>query len=379
MADSAQTPRTATVRGDRVALAILVAALVVRVGILAFAGSLDLTIDDERQYREIALNILHGNGFAISDQLTSLRPPLYPAFLAFVWWLVGGEHHFAVRVIQVILEPRHLRARLHDQPAPARSDGGADDAGRPRLLSVAAVRQHALALGGTFHVPPHGVRRLLPADHRPPALGARPPDRGGARPRRPDAERPLAVSRCARATGGLGCQGTLRSRLLIAGALLAGYAAVITPWAVRNTRLQGTLTVVDTMGGMNLRMGNYEHTDYDVGVEGVPPVTHEEVVRVFAENNEQAPRPALRRDPRAPRGPRLPVRHRPQRRSVRGLMTGEQVLVRIELTFKTEGDAQGLGDRIEESVRLIVGREALEEFRVRTIPLGRRKGPRPVE
>jgi 5'-methylthioadenosine phosphorylase len=28
-------------------------------------------------------------------------------------------------------------------------------------------------------------------------------------------------------------------------------------------------------------------TDYDVGVEGVPPVTHEKVVRVFAENNEK--------------------------------------------------------------------------------------------
>ncbi len=28
-------------------------------------------------------------------------------------------------------------------------------------------------------------------------------------------------------------------------------------------------------------------TDYDVGVEGAPPVTHEEVVRVFEENNER--------------------------------------------------------------------------------------------
>jgi hypothetical protein len=60
-------------------------------------------------------------------------------------------------------------------------------------------------------------------------------------------------------------------------------------------------------------------------------------------------------------------------------MTGEQVLVRIELTFKTEADARALGDRIEESVRLIVGREALEEFRVRTIPLSRKKGPPSVE
>jgi 5'-methylthioadenosine phosphorylase len=28
-------------------------------------------------------------------------------------------------------------------------------------------------------------------------------------------------------------------------------------------------------------------TDYDVGVEGVPPVTNDEVVRVFTENNEK--------------------------------------------------------------------------------------------
>lgn len=60
-------------------------------------------------------------------------------------------------------------------------------------------------------------------------------------------------------------------------------------------------------------------------------------------------------------------------------MSGEPVLVRIELTFKTDADARELGDRIEESVRLIVGREALEEFRVRTLPLSQRKGPRPVE
>ncbi len=28
-------------------------------------------------------------------------------------------------------------------------------------------------------------------------------------------------------------------------------------------------------------------TDYDVGVEGVPPVSNDEVMRVFAENNER--------------------------------------------------------------------------------------------
>lgn len=57
----------------------------------------------------------------------------------------------------------------------------------------------------------------------------------------------------------------------------------------------------------------------------------------------------------------------------------ERVLVSVEIRFKTEDDARAVGDRIEEAVRQIVGRESLEEFRVRTLPLSRRKGPRPVE
>jgi 4-amino-4-deoxy-L-arabinose transferase-like glycosyltransferase len=48
-----------------------------------------------------------------------------------------------------------------------------------------------------------------------------------------------------------------------AALLVAGHVAVIAPWAVRNTRLQGTVTIVETMGAENLRMGNYEHTPMD--------------------------------------------------------------------------------------------------------------------
>jgi len=50
-------------------------------------------------------------------------------------------------------------------------------------------------------------------------------------------------------------------------------------------------------------------------------------------------------------------------------MAAEPVLVTVELRFKTSEDPQQLGDRIRESVRLIVGGEALEEFRVRVLPL----------
>jgi hypothetical protein len=45
-------------------------------------------------------------------------------------------------------------------------------------------------------------------------------------------------------------------------------------------------------------------------------------------------------------------------------------LVRVELSFASEEDPEALGDRIKESVANIVGREAIEEFRVRTMPLG---------
>ena len=55
----------------------------------------------------------------------------------------------------------------------------------------------------------------------------------------------------------------LARRLALPCLVLAGYAVVVAPWAVRNTRLQGVVTIVDTMGGMNLRMGNYEFTPDD--------------------------------------------------------------------------------------------------------------------
>ena len=56
-------------------------------------------------------------------------------------------------------------------------------------------------------------------------------------------------------------------------------------------------------------------------------------------------------------------------------------LVRVELAFVSEDDPGSVGERIRESVRMIVGREALEEFRVRTMPLDVKKKEhlRPVD
>jgi hypothetical protein len=44
-------------------------------------------------------------------------------------------------------------------------------------------------------------------------------------------------------------------------------------------------------------------------------------------------------------------------------------LVRVELSFVTEDDVEQLADRIREATASIVGRDELDEFRVRTMSL----------
>jgi hypothetical protein len=56
----------------------------------------------------------------------------------------------------------------------------------------------------------------------------------------------------------------------------------------------------------------------------------------------------------------------------------EKVLVTIEMRFTTEEEPEQLGERVRESARLIVGRDALEDFRLRVLPLAPPKKPRSV-
>ena len=56
----------------------------------------------------------------------------------------------------------------------------------------------------------------------------------------------------------------------------------------------------------------------------------------------------------------------------------DPVLVTIELRFRTEDDPAQLGDRVRESVAMVVGRENLEDFRLRVLPLAPPKEPRAV-
>ena len=53
---------------------------------------------------------------------------------------------------------------------------------------------------------------------------------------------------------------------------------------------------------------------------------------------------------------------------------GDKVLVTVEIRFVTEEDPAALAERVKESASLIVGRDKLEEFRARSMPLAPRKG-----
>ena len=50
-------------------------------------------------------------------------------------------------------------------------------------------------------------------------------------------------------------------------------------------------------------------------------------------------------------------------------VAGDPVLARVELTFRTDEDPQALADRVREATAQIVGPQALEEFRLRVLPL----------
>jgi hypothetical protein len=55
----------------------------------------------------------------------------------------------------------------------------------------------------------------------------------------------------------------------------------------------------------------------------------------------------------------------------------DPVLVTIEMRIRTTDDPKQLGERVRESTAMIVGRDELEEFRVRVLPLVEKKRGRP--
>jgi len=240
--------------------------LVVRLAILWHTAGLDTRIADEKQYRQLAQSLAEGRGFAWdSGELTSLRPPLYPALVAGIWSVTGVQNYQAVRLVQILLALLTTWVVYEMGRRTYRETVGRAAAAVFWLYPGLMLFNFLLLTEGLFTlllaawvlfgvmlvqapVPRAGVALACGL-----ALGL------GALTR--SVLWPMPLLFCPLLVVLL--RGPWARRLIAAALVFAGYVLVVGPWAVRNTRLQGVPTVVDTMGGLNLRMGNYEHTPDD--------------------------------------------------------------------------------------------------------------------
>jgi 4-amino-4-deoxy-L-arabinose transferase-like glycosyltransferase len=235
--------------------------LLVRLILLYATRDTGLMIVDEQHYHTLALNLLHGHGFAWEPgNLTSIRPPLYPAFIGAVWSLTGTENLLVIRIAQIFIALANvyllyrLGLLLFDRRVSLLAAAGL--AFYPSFLAFNVFVLTEVLFTFLLTLTVLGVAILLKTGSAWIAWG----------------------------TGvGLGLAALTRSvlwpfplvlcpflffatpanrqrRFWLAGLLLVGYALVVAPWAIRNTRLQGVFTMIDTMAGITLRMGNYEHT-----------------------------------------------------------------------------------------------------------------------
>jgi len=247
--------------GHRGLLLILGVGLLIRFALLYTTSDMGLMIVDEQHYHILAHNLLHGYGFAWEPDLpTSLRPPLYPFIIALVWKIAGSESVELIRGIQIFLNLFNVLILywvgelLFDRRVALFA--AASFCFYPSFIAFNSLFLTEVLFTLFLTLTASGYVMLIKTG-RPSVAWATGCALGLASLTRsilwpfPAVLCPLAF---------FSVRGSRWMRIQIALSLLLGYVLVVAPWAVRNTRLQEVVTVIDTMGGLNLRMGNYEHT-----------------------------------------------------------------------------------------------------------------------
>src|SRR5688572_10014043 len=225
---------------------VIGAGVLLRLAILANTGDLTIRIADEAHYHTLATSLVEGRGFSFESGPTSLRPPLYPGFIALVWTVTGTTSLQAVRGAQILLSVATAwlvfwtTRRLYDD--------------RAALYAAAlAMFYPALIASGFFLLTETLFTFLLVAVA---ALAV-------AVVQQPSWWRAASLGACIAlaaltrsvlwpfpivAAAALACllPGALRTRLGIGAAVVVGAAIVLAPWALRNTRLQKVPVLVDT-------------------------------------------------------------------------------------------------------------------------------------
>jgi 4-amino-4-deoxy-L-arabinose transferase-like glycosyltransferase len=218
---------------------------------------------DEVQYQEIAVNLVEGRGFMMEGRLTSWRPPLYPFVLSVLYRIAGTTDPDVVRIVQAVVSlgtvvSVYLLARtiFGRRIAPL---AAAIMAFYPSLLFY---NNHLLSevlfiFLGTLAAWAFAAYLRAP---RPATLVLAAVGLGLSVLARdivwPTVFIMIALMKYAAAL-------PWRRWAAHSVALVVILLALTVPWVVRNTRVQGTFTLIATNGGMVFLAGNYENTPWD--------------------------------------------------------------------------------------------------------------------
>jgi len=242
-------------------LAGLLLGAVVRLGLWFWFRDDQLHTADEGDYNTLALQLLKQGEYSfVPGSPTSIRPPLYPAFVAGIFAIAGAGNVAAVRFVQaaVSLLTVLLTYRLAGLIAPRRTAAWA--AGMlcfyPSLLAYNNLILTEVLF--TFLLTLSCLLTVLGLQRRSTGLfaatgvilGLAALTRSVVWLAPPFLAAFLLFVSCDR----------WAKRLAAAAALLSAFALTIAPWAVRNTKVQGTFVAIDVMGGRNFMMGNYRYT-----------------------------------------------------------------------------------------------------------------------
>jgi len=242
---------------------LLLAGLVLRLVLLWRCDGMALGISDERDYDRLATSIVQRGEFGFEGQLTSIRPPLYPALVAAIYALSGVQNYQAVRLVQSFLALATtaviylLARRMFDR--------------RVALVAAQIVCFYPSLIGAGNLVLTETLFTLLVCSF---LLAAERYFSTQSRTAVLAAGILLGLAALTRSALWLfppvaavfvivaGPERTISRRMFSAVALCLAFAVTLAPWTIRNTLLQRTFTTVDVMGGRNVMMGNYEYTPW---------------------------------------------------------------------------------------------------------------------
>ncbi len=245
---------------DRALVGILLVGAAARVLLLLWFWGEPPRAGDELEYHELGANLAERGEMVLHGVPCTMRPPLYPLFVAGIYAVFGVGNYQAVRAGQAVvglftsLLVYFLGRELYDRRV-GRWAAGLTSFYPPLLGHACLLYSETLfalwvvllALSVVWAL---RTERVAPWAAPAVFLGAAsltrsilwlfPPVLG------------LFVL--------LAWRAALWRRLAATGLIFAVFTATIAPWSIRCSRLEDTLVTIDVMGGRNLMMGNYEHT-----------------------------------------------------------------------------------------------------------------------